>query len=182
MKKRILDGATAELEQHGTSFRMDDLATRLGMSKRTIYEHFRSKDEIIEALLTDWLDELHRHHRSVLEDTKADFRTTMRAYFSADIQWLIPLSSERVREMFDNYPHLIELAIREGESQWARFGEYLEARRREGIVRESTDTATLILMLKGLVNGILYDKESDPALCLILLDKAIEMLLDGIEA
>lgn len=40
MKQRILDAAVAEIELHGSSFRMDDLAKRLNISKRTLYENF----------------------------------------------------------------------------------------------------------------------------------------------
>lgn len=51
MKQRILDAAVAEIELHGSSFRMDDLAKRLNISKRTLYENFHSKNEIIERIL-----------------------------------------------------------------------------------------------------------------------------------
>ena len=44
MKQRILDAAVAEIELHGSSFRMDDLAKRLNISKRTLYENFHSKN------------------------------------------------------------------------------------------------------------------------------------------
>lgn len=49
MKQRILDAAVAEIELHGSSFRMDDLAKRLNISKRTLYENFHSKNESLSV-------------------------------------------------------------------------------------------------------------------------------------
>lgn len=46
MKDSILAAATEEIRLHGSSFRMEDLARRLNISKRTLYENFRSKNEI----------------------------------------------------------------------------------------------------------------------------------------
>lgn len=43
MKDSILAAATEEIRPHGSSFRMEDLARRLNISKRTLYENFRSK-------------------------------------------------------------------------------------------------------------------------------------------
>ena len=48
----ILDGAAKLFKQKGLkSVTMDELAKSLGMSKRTIYENFKDKDELIETCL-----------------------------------------------------------------------------------------------------------------------------------
>lgn len=49
---QILDAALAEFAAHGyAATRMDDIATRAGLSKGGLYAHFASKDEVFEALL-----------------------------------------------------------------------------------------------------------------------------------
>ena len=53
MKDSILAAATEEIRLHGSSFRMEDLARRLNISKRTLYENFRSKNEILERILSE---------------------------------------------------------------------------------------------------------------------------------
>ena len=35
------------------SVSMDDIATNLGMSKKTIYQYFKDKDELVEAVVDD---------------------------------------------------------------------------------------------------------------------------------
>ncbi|HNU61889.1 MAG TPA: TetR/AcrR family transcriptional regulator [Methanofastidiosum sp.] len=42
------------------SIRIDDLADELGISKKTIYEHFRSKEDLIESVLDEIRRFIHR--------------------------------------------------------------------------------------------------------------------------
>lgn len=46
---------------------VDDLARRAGLSKRTIYRYFKSKDEILEAALTCFMEEMGRHFDQLIE-------------------------------------------------------------------------------------------------------------------
>ncbi|MGE5396811.1 MAG: TetR/AcrR family transcriptional regulator, partial [Chitinophagales bacterium] len=40
------------------SMTMDELAERAGVSKRTLYRYFRSKEEVIEATLDQFMNEM----------------------------------------------------------------------------------------------------------------------------
>ncbi|WP_342415423.1 TetR/AcrR family transcriptional regulator [Paenibacillus sp. FSL R10-2782] len=51
MKERILEAFVEEAHDSGLKFTMDDLAKRLAISKRTLYEHFSSKTLILETLI-----------------------------------------------------------------------------------------------------------------------------------
>jgi TetR/AcrR family transcriptional regulator, cholesterol catabolism regulator len=53
-KQRIQKGAHDLVMQYGIrSVSMDDIATNLGMSKKTIYQYFIDKDELIEAVVDE---------------------------------------------------------------------------------------------------------------------------------
>jgi AcrR family transcriptional regulator len=59
MKERIVNNFRELAAQKGfQSVTMDELAARAGMSKRTIYRHFRSKDEIVEAVLDQFMAQM----------------------------------------------------------------------------------------------------------------------------
>lgn len=50
IRGRIIEHSTAQFVTHGLrSVRMDDIATALGISKRTLYESFGDKESLIEA-------------------------------------------------------------------------------------------------------------------------------------
>lgn len=57
IKKRIKDAAHDLVMQFGIrSVSMDDMAAKLGMSKKTIYQYFKDKDELVEAVVSDVIE------------------------------------------------------------------------------------------------------------------------------
>ena len=56
--KERIQKAAHDLVMHYSirSVSMDDIATNLGMSKKTIYHYFKDKDELIEAVVDDVID------------------------------------------------------------------------------------------------------------------------------
>lgn len=57
MKEEIVKRALNDFMQYGfKTFTMDDLASKMGISKKTLYEHFPSKNDLVEAILDYALD------------------------------------------------------------------------------------------------------------------------------
>ena len=57
MKEEIVKRALNDFMQYGfKNFTMDDLASKMGISKKTLYEHFPSKNDLVEAVLDYALD------------------------------------------------------------------------------------------------------------------------------
>jgi AcrR family transcriptional regulator len=56
-KQRIRKAAHDLVMQYSIrSVSMDDIAAKLGMSKKTIYQYFKDKDELVEAVVDDVID------------------------------------------------------------------------------------------------------------------------------
>lgn len=62
-------GFIEEIWEKGMKFSMDDLARRLGISKRTLYEHFSSKVEILETIIEQTAQEFDEKTRQIVEDS-----------------------------------------------------------------------------------------------------------------
>lgn len=57
MKEEIVKRVLNDFMQYGfKTFTMDDLASKMGISKKTLYEHFPSKNDLVEAVLDYALD------------------------------------------------------------------------------------------------------------------------------
>ena len=50
MRDKIIDATVEEFKQNGLKFTMNDLAKRLGISKKTIYTVFESKQAVLVAV------------------------------------------------------------------------------------------------------------------------------------
>ncbi|PID01833.1 TetR family transcriptional regulator [Sporosarcina sp. P2] len=68
MKARIMKAFLEEVHEKSMKFTMDDLAKRLGISKRTLYEHFSSKTEILDAIIDSTLQEFDEKTDRIMND------------------------------------------------------------------------------------------------------------------
>jgi len=68
LKTRIINAFIEETRNNGIKFTMDDLARRLGISKRTLYEHFSSKVDILDSIIDVTLAEFDEQTRRILDN------------------------------------------------------------------------------------------------------------------
>lgn len=72
--QRILASARLHFMAHGfKNVTMDDLASEMGMSKKTLYAHFRSKSALVKSVITQKLDEAEKELGGVLAEKSGDF-------------------------------------------------------------------------------------------------------------
>ncbi|MFJ7954251.1 TetR/AcrR family transcriptional regulator [Lysinibacillus sp. NPDC096418] len=68
MKTRIIQAFIEETRNNGIKFTMDDLAKRLGISKRTLYENFSSKVDILDSIIDFTLSEFDEQTRLIIDN------------------------------------------------------------------------------------------------------------------
>ena len=70
-KERILERAHELFNKYGIrSVSMDDIAAQLGMSKKTLYQYFSDKEELVNAVITAVLDQ--NRHQCMSDQRTAD--------------------------------------------------------------------------------------------------------------
>jgi AcrR family transcriptional regulator len=57
-RRAVLDGARAAVTESGTAITMTQVAGLSGIAKATLYNHFRSREALLDALLADEVDHL----------------------------------------------------------------------------------------------------------------------------
>lgn len=179
MKDSILAAATEEIRLHGSSFRMEDLARRLNISKRTLYENFRSKNEILERILSEKARDFYEQHQAILADEQLTCAQKLKQYFSVKSDLYNTLNGEHFREMFNSIPYLVDQAMATFDKDWDQLQAYLETQKQIGVIK-NIDIDVLIMMLRGIARSIVYDNKRNPEECLHVLPEAIDILLRGI--
>ena len=67
MKQRIVTETIHQIQTKGFTFTISDLAKQLAVSKRTIYEHFSSKDEIVDEVIRNVIESI-QERKNIAED------------------------------------------------------------------------------------------------------------------
>lgn len=179
MEKRILKAAAKEIELRGASFRMDDLAKRLNISKRTLYEVFRSKQEIIERILKARAEDFYEQHRIMIEENTLPLPELLRNYFSIRSSLYKSIGDGDFEVMFSTMPDLMEEIYEVYNRDWDLLQGYLEKEKALGHIKvERMDV--VMSMLKGYVTYILFRERKGISDFYELMPFALDVILHGI--
>jgi len=69
LKDRILKVSISEAERKGFRFTMGDLAKQLGMSTKTLYSYYPSKEELLNEMIDFAINELKLKESEILQDS-----------------------------------------------------------------------------------------------------------------
>ncbi len=130
-KKRIIDAATTLFLENGVrNVSMDDIAKNLGISKRTIYEIFSDKEDLlkqvfdnINAIMYEEAISSNLKHHNVLETFlshiyKQNIKPFYKVRFIEDIKKYYPKTYNEIQCTYDSmYSHIknfIQLGVEQG--------------------------------------------------------------------
>ncbi|OIK15843.1 TetR family transcriptional regulator [Bacillus sp. MUM 116] len=69
MRERIIRAFIEEIHDKSMKFTMDDLAKRIGVNKRYVYQHFSSKVEILELIIDQSLSDFTEKTEQIMNNT-----------------------------------------------------------------------------------------------------------------
>ena len=101
MKHRIMEVALEEMHEQGSKFTMSDLAHRLGMSKRTLYENFDSKEALIAAIFDTGLQDLKRQRIAIMNDNRLNITEKLQRMLTVKPE-LFGETADRVKLDYSN--------------------------------------------------------------------------------
>ena len=108
IRAKILAEALREINRHGSNFHMDDLARNLRISKRTLYENFSSKQEIIEQAIADFTDKIYAYHQRIVSDPAMTCEAKLIAYFDVPSDNWQVLSVRKTSDLLAKMPGTCE--------------------------------------------------------------------------
>lgn len=147
LREKIIKTASTQFRTHGIKdVRMDDIATMLGISKRTLYQLFRNKEELL-------YEGIKYNHKLTVEKAKQIIRNangTMDVILSLYIQYLNQIK-EVNRNFFrelKKYPKVVEEGKKRSRQNEHKVRAWLESGIKEGIFRADTNFEVLLYILK----------------------------------
>jgi len=157
IRDRILREARAHFFTRGYSgFTMDELATELGMSKKTLYVHFAGKDEIVGAIIDHLAAEIRADAEALLRNRELNFAEKLRGFVEGMIERMAALSPSTVRDLQRFAPALYHRVV-EVRQQCIPyvFGRFVEEGQLTGMVRTNVPSAFAIEFYLHAVQGLL---------------------------
>lgn len=181
---RIVRQAREHLFTHGyCQCTMDELAAELGMSKKTLYAHFSSKDDIVRAVLEQLGAEVRAEADALFANRSLTFAEKLRGFAEGMFERLSKLNPRTPRELQRYAPQLHQqlLEIRQRNIPYI-FGRFIEEGKLAGKVRDNVDAAFAVEFFLAAMQHLLQSGAPErlklaPS---ALVPRAIDLLFDGL--
>ena len=135
--REIILNATLEIfREKGMRFTMDDIASRVGMSKKTIYVLFQDKEDLFAKMVDYSFDQIKESEQQVLRDEKSDTVEKIRAILGVLPKSYRDLDFGQLYILKDKYPRIYERLEERLESGWETTIGLLEQGMKEGVIRK----------------------------------------------
>lgn len=142
-KEKYLSSIIPILKEEGLSLSMDAIAQRIGVTKKTLYNIFSSKDKMIEECL-GLISDRFKKDLECMEDENVPVTgrfatgvTTLRLYFK-------DMSHAFIRDLMVQYPQMAEMDHTAGRSFFEeKVARNIECGQREGVYRSDIDPGLL---------------------------------------
>jgi AcrR family transcriptional regulator len=161
---------------------MDDLARELGMSKKTLYSHFESKEELLRAVLVRRTGEVDRGLEAIVS-AKESFPAKLghlAGFLQSKVAEVSPVFLEDIRRYAPECFRVVEEF--RGRAIPRYFGRLFEEGIRTGHVRKQVNRELLIRMLVLSIQGIIRPEAVEELRLRPreALDHILAILFDGI--
>ena len=176
LKDDILEATIQAFQKKGLKFTMDDIASLLGISKKTIYTVFPDKNSLVLEMVDYCFSSIKESEQKVLQDLSLDTVGKIRA-----ILGVLPEGYRELDQLKERYPEVYEKVKSRLETGWESTISLLEQGITEGKIRniqipilKTMMEATLEQFFQRDVlvqNGISYHEA---------LDEVVSILIDGI--
>jgi AcrR family transcriptional regulator len=157
VRARILKAAEDQFLTNGFSMvTMEDMAVDLGMSKKTMYRHFRSKEQLVKMMLLNRLNGIHRHLDEIQKDPTLDVVTRMKQILEFLALRLGEVKQPFFRDLQRHAPEIFKLVDNyRMRAIPAIFGKVFDEGRRMGLMRQDMPKEMVIEMLRVCVQNII---------------------------
>lgn len=108
LKDDILEATIKAFQKKGLKFTMDDIASLLGISKKTIYTVFPDKNSLVLEMVDYCFSSIKESEQEVLQDLSLDTVGKIRAFFGVLPEGYRELDLRQLYQLKERYPEVYE--------------------------------------------------------------------------
>ncbi|MDO4467611.1 MAG: TetR/AcrR family transcriptional regulator [Bacillota bacterium] len=182
MKEDILNACIVLFNQKGLKFTMDDLAKKMGMSKKTLYTLFSDKQALFLEMVDYLFLAIQESKKEVMNDTRLSTLEKIQKILGVMPESYAQIDFRQLYGLKDKYPKTYKRVENHLETGWEDTINLLEQGMKEGVIRK-TSIPLVKMMLEAsleqffqrdiLIRANLTYQEA--------LDEVVHILIEGIQ-
>ena len=151
IQEKILKGTIQVFNKKGLKLTMDDVAEYMGISKKTIYKYFDSKEDIFDQIVDYIFDDIKRREKEILEEEGLTLEERTRKLLSAFPESYTEIDFTKLGDLKDKYPKIYKKLTKRLDSGWEPTMALLEQGKKEGLYRKDADFTIFKIMMDASV-------------------------------
>lgn len=157
LKVKILKKSEELFMQYGYSkVTVDEIAQSLGMSKKTLYTQFRSKEDILTQLLEGIQANLIAAIKPIIDDTTLTGLQKMNRLMPILAAQVSKMKSHFTEDLMKCCPHIWEALLKfRKEHILEHFGKLIRQGIAEGLIQQNIDERLIIHIYISIIEGVL---------------------------
>lgn len=183
LRNRIVDAARDLFHEHGYSkVSASEIAQALGISKKTLYREFETKEDILRAVVLPKLKESSDRIDAILADRSMPFLDKLKEVMS-----MIGFSHQRVspvlsRDVFVHAPEVWQEIHEVKQARFRKFGTLLEEGISKGVFRKDVPAEVILRSYTAAVENIMAPQTLSELPCnsQVAFQSLITILFEGI--
>jgi len=157
LKERIIEEASRLFFQKGIkSMTMSDIASHIGISKRTLYEVFKDKEELLEACMGKSFKDTGEEMRKLVSDSENVIDAMMRIY-AKHLNDRHKLNKSVVHDLRKYHPRLFQRIENKQKEDINIFIPLFEKGIEQGLLRNDINSEILMWLLKAQFRMLMED-------------------------
>ena len=192
IRKRILDQARTLFFRKGyRKVSVDEIASSISISKKTIYKHFRSKKEILEETFGLYKENITEDINRILENQDLSFPEKLKMVLSSIGVNLGGMNAILFRDIQEYVPDLWDkIRTYKYEAAYLRFNRLIEEGRKYGYIKKEVNRAVVVVLYASAIEYLLDPvfiknlpeelNHEIPSLAIDVFDNAIKIIYEGI--
>jgi AcrR family transcriptional regulator len=157
VRRRIVSAARRHFFAFGfRAVTMDDIAAELAMSKKTLYAHFGSKSELVQAVVADKQRSIEADLEQISSESSSDFPSAIQQFLAKMQRHLEEIHPPFMRDIEREAPEIFELVeIYRRDLIHRYLSKILTQGRRAGIIRKDIPVRLMIEVWLGVVQAVM---------------------------
>ncbi len=136
LRESILEGTMQAFNEKGLKFTMDDIASQLGISKKTIYTVFKDKDSLIYEMVDYCFDTIKESEQNILKNFGLSTVEKIKAILGVLPDSYKDIDFGQLYLLKDKYPRTYKKVEKRLETGWETTIALIELGIKEGVIRD----------------------------------------------
>lgn len=153
MRPVIVESFVNEFNKHGPKLNLDDVASAIHMSKKTIYRFFRSKQSIYEYILNDASKQILFAQQSIYSHNDLSTKEKLQQIITIHTEWESKIDLSHMFELKSSEPEVFERVMEAFRVHWDAMYSLLEIGQKDGTIKPEVNIRLVLnLFQQGIVS------------------------------